>query len=663
MKRVKHFVVFFGICFSMGLHAQVVQHLSNTPPGVSSSRPSLIPLPRQLNWGNGSFSLSRAAAIVCPDKTLLSEAAFLQKQLVEKGWDLVIKNKPSRAENAIELRLDTTSFSSDLPEAYSLNVQENHVLLKASTRHGIFNGIQTLRQLLKNDGTLDECDIKDWPAFSWRGYMIDVGRNYMPMHLLKEQIDIMALYKLNVFHFHPTEDIAWRIFIKQYPQLTAPENMLRHKGDFYSEADIKELIDYCTQRHITFVPEIDMPGHSDAFKRAMKVDMQSDSGQIYLKNILKEFCTTYDVPYIHIGSDEVNITNVNFIPQMSAYIEGFGKKVIGWQPGGNLSASSIRQRWMADNGYSGRNPGIQFIDSRHLYLNHMDPFESVVTIFNRQMADRDQGDSLALGATLCMWHDRAINAAEDILGMNPVYPGMVAFSERTWRGGGQPGWVANISDGDFSQFQDFENRLLIHKQRFFGQKAFSYIKQRELTWKLHGPYFNSGDLNAAFEPETRENMAADIPAEKNVVGATIVLKHWWAPHIKGAIDEPGENTTWYASTKMWSDRDEVGDFWIGFNNISRSPATNSPPVGKWDDKESRLWVNGKQIDPPQWKRAGQKGHPEIPLVDEGYEFREPTSIPLKKGWNTVLLKLPIGSFKGPDWQNPVKWMFTFVRVN
>ncbi|HRF25527.1 MAG TPA: family 20 glycosylhydrolase, partial [Chitinophagaceae bacterium] len=81
--------------------------------------------------------------------------------------------------------------------------------------------------------------ITDWPAFSWRGYMIDVGRNYIEMNLLKQQIDVMATHKLNVFHFHATEDIAWRIAIKQYPQLTSPEFMLRNKGMYYSEDEIK----------------------------------------------------------------------------------------------------------------------------------------------------------------------------------------------------------------------------------------------------------------------------------------------------------------------------------------------------------------------------------------------------------------------------------------
>jgi len=101
---------------------------------------------------------------------------------------------------------------------------------------------------------------------------------------------------------------------------------------------------------------------------------------------------------------------------------------------------------------------------------------------------------------------------------------------------------------------------------------------------------------------------------------------------------------------------------IGGNSYSsRSPATDSPPLDGWDNKGSAVWVNGKLISPPVWKRPGQKGISEIPLIDEGYEYREPTKIFLNKSWNTVLIKAPVGTFKA-EWQNPVKWMFTFVPV-
>jgi hypothetical protein len=142
----------------------------------------------------------------------------------------------------------------------------------------------------------------------------------------------------------------------------------------------------------------------------------------------------------------------------------------------------------------------------------------------------------------------------------------------------------------------------------------------------------------------------------------VVLRHWWAPLIKGAIEHAEDSTTWYAATKIWSDEEGERSFWIGFNNLSRSPATASPPAGAWDDKGSVVWVNGKPIAPPQWNRGGQRGHSEIPLTDEGYEYRAPTKIQLQKGWNNVLIKAPVCSFRGRDWQNPVKWMFTFVQA-
>jgi lysophospholipase L1-like esterase len=567
-----------------------------------TERPALIPMPKQVNWKEGYFQLAT-------DKSLKEQVSI---QMVR-----------------------------DAEEGYELNVSSTQITIKASSQQGVFNAMQTLQQLARNGQTIDAVEIKDAPAFAWRGYMIDVGRNYLSMNLLKQQIDIMAKYKLNVFHFHATEDIAWRIAIKQYPQLTAPEHMLRNKGMYYTEAEIKELIAYCKARNILFVPEIDMPGHSAAFKRAMKVDMQSDSGIVYVKYILKEFCTTYDVPYIHIGADEVKITNPNFIPEITRYIQSFGKKVIGWQPGGNFLDSTIRQLWMDDLGKITSDKQVQYIDSRHLYLNHLDPLEAVTTIFNRQLANRNGGDKNALGAIICTWHDRAVATQEDVLNMNPVYPAMLAFAERSWRGGGKPGWIANISDGDEAAFAEFESRLINHQHQYFKSLSFPYQPQSSLEWKLYD---------------------ANNKLLKTVSGGTIVLRHWWAPLIKGAIDTIKPNQVWYATTQIWSEENTTKPFWIGFNNLSRSPATDSPPAFAWNEHNATVRVNGGIVPPPIWKRAGQKGNSEIPLIDEGYEYREPTMIEFKKGWNDIQIKIPIGKLSGKDWQNPAKYMFTFVPV-
>lgn len=623
---------------------------------------NLIPMPQMYKKGQGSFGLSQFKIIVADSGTLLIEIQQLQKWMLSKGIQTKVLKKAVKNQSYIEISLRKPSLSGKSIEAYKLDITSSVISLSASTAHGIFNGIQTLKQLLTDGNSVNACAITDWPAFSWRGYMIDVGRNYMEMDLLKQQIDVMAAYKLNVFHFHATEDIAWRIAIKQYPQLTSPAFMMRNKGMYYSEEEIKELIAYCKERHITFVPELDMPGHSAAFKRAMGVDMQSDSGIVILKNILKEFCTTYDVPYIHIGADEVKITNKNFVPEITKYIESFGKKVIGWQPGGNFTSSTIRQLWMDDNAHISNQQSLQFIDSRHLYLNHMDPLEAVTSIFNRRIADKEKGDSSTLGGTICMWHDRAVNKDEDILKMNPVYPAMLAFAERSWCGGGLEGWISNISDGNVLAFEAFENRLLKHKELYFNAMPFSYVRQSGTEWNLYGPFDNNGTTDSIFPPETKKWNEQKATPYKKVIGGTIILRHWWAPLIKGAVDEPKENSTFYATTKIWTDKAGEKSFWIGFNNISRSPATDSPPPDAWDNKNSEVWVNGKLIDPPKWKHAGMKGNSEWPLVDEGYEYRQPTKIYLNKGWNHVLIKAPVSSFKGKDWQNPAKWMFTFTSL-
>jgi hypothetical protein len=259
-----------------------------------------------------------------------------------------------------------------------------------------------------------------------------------------------------------------------------------------------------------------------------------------------------------------------------------------------------------------------------------------------------------------MWNDRSVAEGGDILRMNPVYPGMLAFSERSWVGGGKDGWIANITDGDEKAFAEFEMRLLDHKNLYFKEKPFTYAKQSDLKWTLHGPFDNGGDVSKKFLPETDSWSAQTSLLGKQVGGGTVVLRHWWAPLIKGAIDEPRENTTWYATTSIWSDETVERDCWIGFGNLSRSQATDSPPEGAWDNKGSAIWMNGKLIDPPKWKRAGQTGNLEIPLIDEGYEYREPAKVLFQKGWNTILVKTPVTNFKGKDWNNPVKWMFTFV---
>jgi hypothetical protein len=644
--------------FSKGLFLVMLVCAGFLASAGNSPYPSLIPSPQYIKWNQEDFILKNCRAILINDASLKKQALLLQK--IAGNHSPILLNSKSQLP-LIELKL-TKADAHYLPEeAYQLNISKNRILLSANTLHGIFNGLQTLRQLIQTKETIAGCEIKDWPAFQWRGYMVDVGRNYQSVTLLKQQIDVMARYKLNVFHFHPTEDIAWRIATKKYPQLTAPENMIRDKGKFYSEKDMKDLIQYCHDRFITFVPEIDMPGHSAAFTRAFGFNMQSEKGFEIIKNIVKNFCDTYDVPYLHIGADEVKFTNKNFIPGIVDVIHKKGKQTIGWHPGGNYDDATIRQLWES-KGMD--NPNARYIDSRSLYLNHMDPEESVVSIFERQLLDTTHGDANKAGGEICLWNDRRVSTENDLLRMNPVYPSMLAFAERSWRGGGFNGVVVNIGTNSdrVMAFKEFENRLINHKHLYFENLPFPYVRQSDLHWKLFGPFENDGDLKKSFWPQGKNVSLNDSVADLKVIGATIYLRHWWYPQLTSWLDNPEDSSTWYAYTKIWKDRDTAGFMWIGFNDFSRSTATGDPQEGTWDNRQSEIRLNGNVIAPPKWKHAGAKGNSEVPLIDEGYSYRPPTKVNFKKGWNTILVKLPVKSFKGNDWQNPVKWMFTAVPV-
>jgi hexosaminidase len=627
---------------------------------------ALIPKPKYISLDKGRFPLREVKHIFYAVDSLKNEALLVKEILASTGLSTTIAKQSMGKDGAI-IKLEISPFTTGERnrESYHLQVNKAEIIIRANTRTGIFYGIQTLKQLVNGRSFINAITVNDTPAFAWRGYMVDVGRNYQSMAMLKQQIDKMAAYKLNVFHMHLTEDIAWRLASKKYPELTRAEHMQRNKGMYYTEAEMKELIRYCQDRHILFVPEIDMPGHSAAFKRAMKVDMQSDSGLAIVKNILKGFCETYDLPYIHIGADEVKITNKKFLPEVLALLKSLNKKVIGWEPGGNFDETTIRQLWMDDAGLTGGKTKIQYIDSRHLYLNHMDPLESVVTVFNRQLADVNLGNAEALGATLCLWPDRAVADEMDAIRMNAVYPAMLAFAERSWLGNGYQGWVANMEVNGkqaLQEFTDFETRLIDHKQRYFNGMSFPYQKQSTITWQLYGPYVNDGDLKRSFDPEHADFNFEKQPAKQTALGGTVILRHWWAPKIKGALTNPTQNTTWYAFRKIWSAVDTTKNFWIGFSNPSRSQATDTPPAGEWDMHSSVIWLNNELIAPPTWHRAGQSGNLEIPFVDEGYEYRPATTLKLKKGWNTVRIKAPIGNFQGKNWNNPAKWMFTFIEV-
>ena len=272
-------------------------------------------------------------------------------------------------------------------EAYYLQISENEINLEASTPAGIFYGVQTLRQLLIKEGgfiSFPAVEIKDVPSLAYRGMHLDVARHFFTVEEVKEYLDMLALHKINIFHWHLTEDQGWRIEIKEYSELTeiggyrngtivgrfpGSENDNKKYGGFYTQEEIREVIEYAGKRHITIIPEIEMPGHSSAAIAAylylscfpeentiVPQGMMSETGKqlqaegkpkivqeswgvfddvfcagkestfTFLENVLDEVVNLFPSEYIHIGGDECPKANWKRCPDCQNRIKNLGLK-------------------------------------------------------------------------------------------------------------------------------------------------------------------------------------------------------------------------------------------------------------------------------------------------------------------------------------------------
>ena len=554
-------------------------------------------------------------------------------------------------------------------EAYHLLITQKGILLEATTPKGMYWGKQTLEQLkfTKNKKTyLPQCDITDWPAFRIRGFMHDVGRSYIPVEELKREISLLSRYKINVFHWHLTENQAWRLESKRYPELNAPENMEREKGKFYTLEEARQLVEFCKQHQVLLIPEIDMPGHSAAFVRTFKTDMQSEKGTQILKDIIDEVCATFDVPYLHIGTDEVQFTNPDFVPMMVKYIRAKGKKVISYNPGWNYKPGEIdmMQLWS----YRGKaQKGIPAIDCRYHYANHFDTYADLVAMFNSRIYNQTEGSDDLAGCIVAFWNDRFIDNTPQLLAENNFYPYMLTLAERAWRGGGNcyfDGKGTLLWEDEPEQlaaFKEFEDRLLWQKKTWLKEVPFPYVRQTQSEWQITDAFPNGGDLNKVFPPEEKEDSVYLYEGKtyktRKIIGNGIYLRHVWGTLVPGFYANPQENHTAYATRWIYSPKERKTQLMLEFQNYSRSESDLAPRQGTWDYKCSRAWLNGQEIMPPVWENTNTERSNEITLKNENYMSRPAIDITLKKGWNKLMLKLPVGKFSSKE-TRLVKWMFT-----
>ena len=603
----------------------------------------------------------------------------LSTPVLRPEWEVFIMNAGGEivehSSSVIEVELVPSIEEARLngAEAYRLSVSNKRIKIEAVTEQGVYWAMQTLRQLERKKGkrsAVAGCEIVDWPAFRIRGFMQDVGRSYISMEELKREIEILSRFKINVFHWHLTENQAWRLESKIFPMLNDSVNTIRMPGKYYTLEEARDLVDFCKKHQVLLIPEIDMPGHSAAFVRAFRHDMQSPEGMKILKLLLDEVCETFDVPYLHIGTDEVEFTNPHFVPEMVAYVRSKGKKVISWNPGWHYKPGEIDMTHLWS--YRGKaQPGIPAIDSKFHYLNHFDVFGDIVALYNSRIYDQAEGSEDIAGTILALWHDRLIDNEWNLVIENGLYPNMLAIAERAWRGGGTEyfdglGTILPPEDTEaFKEFADFEKRMLWHKEHTFKGYPFAYVKQTNVKWNITDAFPNGGDMDKVFPPEQElkdiYHYNGNTYGVRQAIGAGIYLRHVWGDMVPAFYADPKENHTAYAYTWVYSPKDQEVGLWAEFQNYSRSEMDLAPLPDKWDYKGSRIWINDREILPPVWTATHKVKSYEVPLGNENCVGRVPLAVHLNKGWNKVFLKLPIGKFKMAE-TRLVKWMFTAVFV-
>nr|WP_244813154.1 family 20 glycosylhydrolase [Xanthomonas euroxanthea] len=386
---------------------------TSTLPATTAPLP-LIPAPAEARRGNGSFRVGTGTVISIPTgnaevrRSAESLASLLQRT---RGLTLEVRTETTASPHSIRLER-TPQAPVAYKEGYSLDVDGNGIRIAARDGAGLFYGAISAWQLMtpdarKGDVAVPAVAIRDWPRFGWRGQHLDVARHFHDVATVKHVLDAMAAHKLNVLHWHLTDDQGWRIEIKRYPKLTevgawrTPPGAGRHGtperyGGFYTQQQISEIVAYAARLHITVLPELDMPGHAQAAVAAYPEDVgvpgqrtqvgvdwgvnpylfnTSERSLRFITNVLDEVLTLFPSAYIHIGGDEavkdqweaspavraqmrkLGVKDAHamqgwFNEQLAAYLTSHGRRMIGWDEilEGGVPASASVMSWRGIEG-------------------------------------------------------------------------------------------------------------------------------------------------------------------------------------------------------------------------------------------------------------------------------------------------------------------------
>ncbi len=492
----------------------------------------VIPLPQSIVMVKGkSFILNSNTTIFCSSKDDLMQknAYFLSCYIADlTGLKLKVSDIKPKKGNYIELLLNNKNIKGE--EAYTININNKNIKISGFTSAGVFYGVQTLRKSLpicnatNNPIVLPAAEIKDAPRFKYRGMMLDCSRHFFSIDFIKKFIDLIALHNMNTFHWHLNDDQGWRIEIKKYPKLVEigsvrtgtvmgrnsdVDDSIKY-GGYYTQEQCREIVEYARQRHITVIPEIDMPGHMKAalasypnlgctggpYKVGHNWGVYYDVLCIgnedtfkFVEGVLDEVIDIFPSRYIHIGGDEtptkrwsecskcekimqkeglpINKLQAYFTNRIEKYLNSKGRSIIGWDEilDGDINKSATIMSWRGiEPGEKGAKMGHDVIMSptSHCYFDYAqtkeqysEPLTQVHSLDVEQVYSLDpapktmseESKKHILGVQANLWTEYISNPN---LATYMLLPRMAALSEVQW---------TSPEQKDFKQFKIRATRL------------------------------------------------------------------------------------------------------------------------------------------------------------------------------------------------------------
>ena len=593
---------------------------------VKEANYQIIPLPQEISVMDQAapFILSNGTKIMYPEgnEKMQKNAEFLASYIKDlTGKSLAVQAGTDGKGIILQL-----GGNAENPEGYQLKVTSDQVVISGPTEAGVFYGIQTLRKSIPVaqgvDIALPAVEINDYPRFSYRGAMLDVSRHFFPVDSVKRFIDMLALHNINRFHWHLSEDQGWRIEIKSRPELTEigskrAETVIGHNsgkydgkpyGGFFTQEEAKEIVAYAAERHITVIPEIDMPGHMLAavsnyegvscFNEtgwgsvfSSPVCPGKDSALEFCKNIYAELIALFPYKYVHIGGDEVEKTNWKkcpdcqkrmhdnnlkteeelqswFIHDMERFFNGKGKEMIGWDEiiEGGLSKTATVMWWRswvkdaATKATAQGNPVI-FTPNGQFYLDYAEDKNSMASIYNLDTTDNltPEQQSLILGVQGNIWCEWIpSNARMQYMAI----PRLLAIAELGWSKPEQKDWNAfkqRLSDqferlnimGINYRIPDLEGFNAVNA--FIGEGTIN-VTCLDPTAKIH--YTTDGSTptlqSPVYEGPIKVTETTDFTfctfrpnGKKGDIAKTRFIKSEYTPSVTAAPSNPGLKATWH----------------------------------------------------------------------------------------------------------------------